>query len=209
MKAVTVYSHDGSEAGTVELPQEIFAIEPSIVAVYQVIKAHLANKRQGNASTKTRGELAYSKAKPFRQKGTGRARAGKASSPVWVGGGVTFGPRPHSYKQRINRKLRLKGLKSAYSIKASENSIFVIEDFTLPEPKTRTVVNVLNALGIAGKKIMFVVPGKDENLVKSTRNIPNFTIEMVRNACTYDVANSDVLLLTRTSVDIVKEFFQR
>ena len=209
MKAVSVHKHDGSEAGTVELPKEIFGIEPSMPVLYQVIKAHLANKRQGNAFTKSRSEVNVSKSKPYRQKGTGRARAGSANSPLWIGGGVTFGPKPHSFKQKVNRKLRSKGLKSAYSIKASEESIFIVEDFALSEPKTSNVASILKALGINGKKIMFIFPIKDEILFKSIRNIPNINIEMAENANTYDVMNSDVLLLTRSSVDRVKEFFQK
>ena len=176
MKSVTVYKHDGSEAGTVNLPKEIFGIEPSMNVLYQVIKAHLANKRQGNAYTKSRSEVVASKSKPYRQKGTGRARAGSANSPVWVGGGVAFGPKPRSYRQKVNKKVRMAGLKSAYSIKASEGSIMVVEDFSLNEPKTSTVANILKVLGIADKKIMFIAPEKDENLYKSTRNIPKLNL---------------------------------
>ena len=155
MKSVAVYKHDGSEAGTVNLPKEIFGIEPSMTVLYQVIKSHLANKRQGNACTKSRSEVVASKSKPYRQKGTGRARAGSANSPIWVGGGVAFGPKPRSFRQKVNKKVRMAGLKSAYSIKASEGSIMVVEDFSLNEPKTSTVANVLKVLGIADKKIMF------------------------------------------------------
>lgn len=209
MKAVTVYKHDGSEAGTFELPKDIFGIEPSMDVLYQVIKAYLANQRQGNACTKSRSEVNASKAKPFRQKGTGRARAGKASSPVWVGGGVAFGPKPRSFKQKINSKMRRVGLKSAYSIKASEDSIFVVEDFLLSEPKTSTVANVLGALGIAGKKIMFIASAKDDNFYKSSKNIPNMVLEMAENANAYDITNSDVLLMTKASVERVKELFQK
>ena len=209
MKSVTVYKHDGSEAGTLNLPKEIFGIEPSMAVLYQVIKAHLANKRQGNAYTKSRSEVVASKSKPYRQKGTGRARAGSANSPVWVGGGVAFGPKPRSYRQKVNKKVRMAGLKSAYSIKASEGSIMVVEDFSLNEPKTSTVANVLKVLGIADKKIMFIAPEKDENLYKSTRNIPKLNLEMAENTNAYDVTNSEVLLFTRTSVDRVKEFFKK
>ncbi len=209
MKSVTVYKHDGSEAGTVNLPKEIFGIEPSMTVLYQVIKAHLANKRQGNAYTKSRSEVVASKSKPYRQKGTGRARAGSANSPIWVGGGVAFGPKPRSYRQKVNKKVRMAGLKSAYSIKASEGSIMVVEDFSLNEPKTSTVANVLKVLGIADKKIMFIAPEKDENLYKSTKNIPKLNLEMAENTNAYDVTNSEVLLFTRTSVDRVKEFFKK
>lgn len=209
MKSVIVYKHDGSEAGTLDLPKEIFGIEPSMTVLYQVIKAHLANKRQGNVCTKSRSEVNVSKSKPYRQKGTGRARAGSANSPIWVGGGVAFGPKTRSYRQKVNKKVRMAGLKSAYSIKASEGGIMVVEDFSLNEPKTSTVANVLKVLGIADKKIMFIAPEKDENLYKSTRNIPKLNMEMTENANAYDVTNSEVLLFTRTSVDRVKEFFKR
>ncbi len=209
MKAVTVYSHDGSETGSVDLPKEIFGIEPSVTAIYQVVKAHLANKRQGNASAKSRSEVRSVKSKPYRQKGTGRARAGSANSPLWVGGGVAFGPKPHSFRQKINRKIRRLGLKSAYSIKASEDSVMVVEDFTQSVPKTREVANVLKAIGVDGRKIMFIIQDKDEILYKSTRNIPNLTIEMAENANTYDVMNADILIFTRISIDRVKEYFQK
>ncbi len=209
MKTVPIYKHDGSENGTVELPQDVFGIEPSMHAVYQVIKAHLANRRQGTAKAKSRSEVNASKSKPWRQKGTGRARAGSANSPVWVGGGVIFGPQPRTYTQKINKNIRRLSLKSAYSIKASEDNVIVVEDFELKEPKTRNVVSALKALGLAGKKVMFLLPGQDEFLYKSIRNIPNMRSEAAENANTYDVANSDVLLMTPTSVERVKEFFKR
>ncbi len=208
MKAVSVYKHDGSEAGTVNLPDEVFGIEPSMPALYQVIKAFLASQRQGNASTKTRSEVNVVKTKPYRQKGTGRARAGSANSPVWVGGGVTFGPKPRSYTEKVNKKIRRLGMKSAYSMKAREDNIFVVEDFELDAPKTKAVADVFKALGIAQKRILFVVPKKNENLLKSSRNIPNCTMEIAEYANAYDVTNSDIVLFTRTSVDRVKEWFQ-
>lgn len=209
MKTVPLYKHDGSEKGTVELPQDVFGIEPSMPAIYQVVKAYLANRRQGTAKAKTRSEINVSKAKPYRQKGTGRARAGSANSPVWVGGGVIFGPQPRSYKQKINKNIRRLSLKSAYSIKASEDNVIVVEDFELKEPKTKNVASVLKVLGLSGKKIMFLLPGQDEILYKSIRNIPNMKTEAAENANTYDVANSDVLLMTPTSVERVKEFFKK
>jgi large subunit ribosomal protein L4 len=205
MKTVTVYKQDGSESGTIDLPDEIFGIEPSMTVIHQVVKAYLANQRQGNASTKTRSEVAVTKAKPFRQKGTGRARAGSANSPLWVGGGIAFGPKPRCYDQKLTRKMRRLGLKSAYSIKASEDKIKVIEDFTLDTPQTKTVAGMLRALGLAGTKTVFLVGGTDRNLYLSSRNIPTITVESAENANTYSVINSDVVLFTRTAVDKVKE----
>ena len=207
MKAVKVYKHDGSEAGTIELPDDIFGIEPSTTALYQVIKTYLANNRQGNASSKTRSEVDVTKSKPFRQKGTGKARAGSANSPIWKGGGVAFGPKPREYNHKVNRKVKSLGMKSAYSIKANEDNIYILEDFELQGPKTKTVTGVLKNLGLNGKKIMMLVHGKDEVLVKSVRNIPYFNLQMAENANAYELMNSDVLIFTRASVERVKEFF--
>lgn len=204
MKTVTVYNRDGSETGTMELPDDIFGIEPNITAIYHVTKAQLANRRQGNASTKTRSEVEFTKAKPYRQKGTGRARAGSANSPVWVGGGVAFGPKPRSYSQKVNRKLKKLAIKSAYSIKAREDNIRIVEDFSLEEPKTKEIAGMLKALGIKNKKTMFLVGGKDEILNKSSQNIPGLNLEIAENANTYDLMNSDILILMKSAVDKVK-----
>lgn len=203
MKTVPVYRRDGSEAGTVELPDAIFGIQPSMTVLYQVVKAHLANRRQGNASTKTRSEVDVTKAKPFRQKGTGRARAGSANSPLWPGGGIIFGPKPRSYREKVSKKLRHLGLKSAYSIKATEDRIKVVEDFTVTEPKTKEMVALLKALKINGEKTLVLVGNRDENLVLSSRNIPALNLMVVENVNTYDVMHSDVLLFTKSAVDKV------
>lgn len=209
MKTVTVYTYDGSEAGTVELPDEIFGIEPSMTAIHQVTKAHLANRRQGNASTKTRSEVMTTKSKPYRQKGTGRARAGSANSPLWVGGGIAFGPKPRKYTEKVNRKIRHLGLKSAYSIKASEDRIRVVEDFAPEAPKTSVVAGMLKALGLSGGKTVFLTGASDTNLVLSSRNIPALVIETADNANTYMIMQSDVVLFTRSGIDKVKEVFLR
>ncbi len=208
MKSVTVYRRDGSEAGAVDLPDDIFGIEPSLEVVHHVIKAHLANKRQGNASAKSRSEIRASKAKLFRQKGTGRARAGSANSPLHVGGGVIFGPKPRSYGQRINKKTRRLALKSAYSIKAAEDRIRVVEDFTLEKPRTRELASMLNALGIEKDKTIFLFGNRDDILCKSSRNIPTIQVTMAENAHTYEVMNSDFLLFMKSAFDRMKEVFR-
>jgi len=209
MKTVTVYRRDGSEAGTIDLPDEIFEIEPSMAALHQVIKAHLANRRQGNASTKSRSEVKLSKSKMYRQKGTGRARVGSANSPIRVGGGVAFGPTPRSYRQKVNQKVKRLALKSAYSIKASEDRIKVVEDFTLEEPRTREIAEMLGALGIGKEKTIFLSGAKDENIYKSSRNIPTLRMLTAESAHAYEVMNSDVVLFTKSAVEKVKEMFQR
>ena len=205
MKTVTVYAKDGSENGTVDLPDEIFGIEPSATAIYHVVKAHLANRRQGNASTKSRSEVGVTKSKPWRQKGTGRARAGSANSSIWVGGGIAFGPKPRSYDQQVNRKVKRLGIKSAYSMKAAEDKIKVVEDFTLSEPKTKEMVKMLQALGLTEGKVIFLTGAKDDMLFRSSRNIPTLSMVAAENAHTYQIMNSDVVLFTRTAVDRVKE----
>ena len=213
MKTITVYKRDGSEAGTIELPDDIFGIEPSHVAIHQVIKAHLANKRQGNASAKTRSEVNLTGSKLFRQKGTGRARSGSMKSPLKVGGGVAFGPKPRSFRQKINQKVRSLALKSAYSIKAAENSIKVVEDFTLAEPKTGELANLLRSLGInKGKnvkdslraKTIFLLGDSDEMIYKSSRNIPKLSVKVTGNAHTYEVMNSDVLIFMKSALEKMK-----
>ena len=207
MKTVTVHRRDGSEAGTVGLPDDIFGIEPSMMAVHQVVKAHLANRRQGNASTKTRSEVNVSKSKMYRQKGTGRARVGSANSPTRVGGGVAFGPKPRSYRQKINRGVRKLAIKSAFSIKAAENNIKVVEDFTMSEPKTRDVVSMLCALGLESGKTIFLFGKGDSNLYKSSRNIPQFQVKVADETNTYEIMNSDVVLIMKSAIDRVKEVF--
>jgi len=209
MKTVTVYNKDGSEVGTMDLPEDIFGIEPNETAIYHVIKAHLANRRQGNASTKSRSEVNLTKSKPFRQKGTGRARAGSANSPLWVGGGIAFGPKPRDYNQKVNVKMRRLALKSAYSIKAREEKIRIIEDFSLDEPKTKDISGMLKALGINGEKTMVLLGRKDDVLVKSSRNIVTLNTELAENANTYDLMNSDFLLLMKSAVEKIKEVFQK
>ena len=178
-----------------------------MIAIHQTIKTHLANKRQGNASAKSRGEVRMVKAKPYRQKGTGRARAGSANSPVWVGGGVAFGPKPHAYKQHVNRKVRRLALKSAYSIKASEDRIRVVEDFTLDEPKTREFAGMLSALGLEREKTVVFLAQKDDVLYKSSRNIKKTSVTMAEEAHTYEVMNSDVLLFMKSAIDKVRQVF--
>lgn len=208
MKTVTVYRRDGSEAGTIELPDDIFGIEPSIPVIHQTIKGYLTNRRQGTASTKTRSEVDVTKSKPWRQKGTGRARSGSANSPVWVGGGIVFGPKPRKHKEHVNKKTRQLAMKSVYSIKAAEDSIKVVEDFTLDQPKTKDIASMLKALKIDGQKTIFLFGNRDDVLYKSSRNIPKLNVQVAENTNVYEVMNSDVVLFMKSAVDRVTEMFQ-
>lgn len=208
MKSVTVYRRDGSEAGSIELPDDIFGIEPSIPVIHQTVKAYLTNQRQGTASTKTRSEVDVTKSKPWRQKGTGRARSGSANSPVWVGGGIVFGPKPRKHHEHVSKKNRQLALKSVYSIKAAEDSIKVVEDFTLDQPKSKEIASMLKALGIDKNKTIFLFGGKDDVLYKSSRNIPKLNVQIAEHTNAYEVMNSDVVLFMKSAIGRVTEMLQ-
>ena len=150
-------SQTGDEIGTVELPDSVFGIRPSHHAVYEVVRAHLANKRQGTACTKGRSEVNFGGRKPWRQKGTGRARAGSRRSPIWVGGGTIFGPKPRAYTLKVNRKLKLLALRSALSIRAREGRVTVVDDLLFDEPKTRRMAEVLSALQVNAQKCLLIL----------------------------------------------------
>ncbi len=150
-------SQTGDEIGMVDLPDSVFAVRPSHHAVYEVVRAHLANRRQGTASTKGRSEVNYGGRKPWRQKGTGRARAGSRRSPLWVGGGTVFGPKPRCYRLKINRKLKSLALRSALSIRASEGRVTVVDDLVFDEPKTSKMAEVLSALRVEAQKCLLIL----------------------------------------------------
>jgi len=200
MPTAELFSIAGEKRTPVELMPSIFAIEPSEHAIYQVVKAYRNNQRQGTASTKNRSQVRGRGRKPWRQKGTGRARAGTYSSPLFVGGGVVFGPSPHSYRERTQKKVRRLALKSALSIKSRENGLKVVEDFALEEPKTRRIAEMLQVCGTKGEKILFVVSESSDAIRKSCRNIPNLTLRHIDSLCVYDVVDVDLILFTRSGL---------
>jgi len=187
----------------------VFDIEPAEHAIYQVVKAYLNNQRQGTASTRNRSRVRGGGSKPWRQKGTGRARAGTYSSPLFVGGGVIFGPTPRSYRERTQKKVRRLALKSALSIKARESALKVVEDFVLEEPKTRRIVEMLQTCGLNGEKVLFLVAERSDAIHKSCRNIPDLTLRHVSSLCTYDVVRADLVLFTRSGLTETEERFSR
>jgi large subunit ribosomal protein L4 len=154
---VAVLSATGDNVGVVDLPDEVFGIRPSHHAIYEAVRAYLANRRQGTASTRSRSEVAYSGRKPWRQKGTGRARAGTRRSPLWVGGGTVFGPHPRPYRVKLSKKLRALALKSALSVRATEGRITVLEDMVFEEPKTSRMAAALKALKVDEEKCLMVL----------------------------------------------------
>jgi large subunit ribosomal protein L4 len=200
-----VYKADGSKTGEkVTLRSDVFEIEPNDHAIYQAVRLYLANQRQGTHKTKTRSEVRGGGKKPWRQKHTGRARSGSTRSPVWIGGGTIFGPRPRDYDFRLPRKVKMLARKSALSYKAKNGEILVVEDFTFPAPKVKEMISVLNALSLFGKKTLVLVPATDLNLHKSGRNIPTVKVLEANKASTYDILNNQVLLIQKTALGVLE-----
>lgn len=197
-----IFKLDGSDSGnSVNLPKEIFEIEPNNHLIYQAVRMYLSNQRQGTHKTKERNEVRGGGKKPFRQKGTGRARQGTSRSPVMVGGGNIFGPKPHTYKLKLPKKAALVARKSALSLKAKENEIMIIEDFTFDSPKTKDLFNILKSLKIDGKKILLLLPEKNDNVYKSGRNIDKLNVQISDKAATYDLLNNKMILMQKSAVD--------
>ena len=196
----------GESAGEIELNPEIFDIEINEHAVYTVVKNLLANRRQGTHSAKTRGEVRGGGRKPWRQKGTGRARQGSIRSPQWKGGGVVFAPKPRDYSYTTPKKIRRLALKSVLTSKVQEKELIILDSLTLESPKTKDMVNILNAIQ-ADKKALIVINGPDENIIKSARNIPTV---MTTNASTlnvYDILKYNSLIITKDALDEIEEVF--
>src|SRR5258706_6011910 len=203
---VEVLSIKGKKTGrTVELPEEIFAVEPNTHAVYLAVKQYLAAQRQGTHKVKTRAEVQGASRKLHRQKGTGGSRKGNIRNPLYKGGGTIFGPKPHSYDIKLNRKVKDLAKISALSYKAKENSIVVVEDLKFDAPKTKTFVDILGKLNVADKKVLFVAPEYDDNVDRSIRNVPYILGVLLSDINTYDIVNSEVLILTESAAKIFAE----
>jgi large subunit ribosomal protein L4 len=203
---VEVLNIKGEKTGrTVELPEDIFGIEPNDHAIYLAVKQYLAQGRQGTHKVKTRAEVQGASRKLHKQKGTGGARKGNIRNPLYKGGGTIFGPKPHSYGFKLNRKVKDLAKMSALSYKVKENAVFVIEDVQMDVPKTKTVVSILENLNIAHKKTLVVLPEYNDTLYLSTRNIPNVGSTLLSDVNTYELMNADVLLLTENTAKIFTE----
>ena len=204
---IDVYSKDGNVTGQVDLPDDIFGIEPNEHAMYQAVVAYLTNKRQGTAKTKTRAEVRGGGKKPWRQKGRGTARAGSTRSPLWVGGGTIHGPQPREYDYKLSKKVKRLAKKSALSTRCSENNITVIEDFSFDEIKTRNMANVLSSLNLSDTKTLVLIPQPDDVVFISARNIGNITVYPADKISTYDILNHKKILLFKGAIEtIVKTF---
>jgi len=203
-----VYKIDGTLTGRqVELNPEVFAVKPNDHAIYLAVKAYLANQRQGTAKTKERSEVRGGGRKPWRQKGRGTARAGSIRSPLWVGGGTVFGPKPRDYELKLPKKLKLLARLSALTYKAQNNQIIVVEDFNLEQPKTKEIFNILKALNLSDKKTLLLTGDYNKTIYLSGRNIPTLNVLEAQKASTYDILNNKVLLLQESALDLINKKF--
>lgn len=199
---------DGSKSGDkIDLSDSIFAIEPNDHAIYLSVKAYLANQRQGTSKSKERAEVRGGGKKPWKQKGRGGARAGTSRSPLWVGGGTIFGPRPRDYRQDLPKKVRRLARKSAFSYKAKDAQLLIVEDFNLDLPKTKDFSKILSALKVGGKKILLLTEANSPNVYKSGRNIPKVKVLEASKASTYDLLNNQILILQKSAVKEIEKTF--
>ena len=206
MPKVALYDMSGAQIGELELSDSVFGIEPNQAVMYDFVKMQLANKRVGTSSTKTRAEVSGSGKKPWRQKGTGRARVGSRRNPVWTGGGIVFGPKPRDFSYRLPRKVRKLAMKSALSSKVLENNLIVVDQLSFDEPRTKQMVATLQALN-SSKKTLVITADGDANITKSARNIPGVKPLRVDYINVYDLLKYDTLLITRDAVAKVEEVY--
>ncbi len=206
MSTARVVDQAGVETGSVELPEEIFGIEPNGPVMHQALIRQLANGRQGTSSTKTRSDVRGGGRKPYRQKGTGRARQGSTRSPQWEGGGIVFGPHPRSYKMDMPRKQRRLALRSALSSKAQDGGLLVLEGFELTEPSTRAVANLIKTVEHP-RKVLVVLGSHNAMLEKSARNIPEVRLTLAGNLSVRDLLTADTVIVTRDAIEHIEEAF--
>ena len=206
MPKANVFNMAGEKIGEIELSEAIFGIEPNKSVLHDSVKNHLANCRQGTQSTLTKGEVSYTTKKPWRQKGTGRARAGYAGSPEWYHGGVAFAPKPRDYSYSLNKKVRRLALKSALSAKAAESEIVVIDGLAVDEIKTKAFKSFLEKVGVTGKALV-VTENVDEKVVNSARNLPGVTTTTATIISPYMVLTSGKMVLDKAALAKIEEVF--
>ncbi len=205
MPKATVVNMSGAKVGEVELSEAIFGIEPNQVVVHEVVKNHLANCRQGTQSALTRAEVSGGGKKPWRQKGTGRARQGSTRSPQWTHGGIVFAPKPRDYRYTLNKKVKRLALKSVLSDKAAQGKVIVVDDLSLSEIKTKTMNSFLNTVE-AGKAVV-VTNEVSENVVKSARNIPGVVTTTAKLLSVYDIINAQTFIVDKAALATIEEVF--
>jgi len=205
--SLSVLKMDGSQSSTVDLPDKIFGIEPNEAVVHSYVVNYLANQRQGNASTKTRGAVAAGGSKPWRQKGTGRARSGSANTPLWPGGGITFGPAPRCYYNRMPKQQKKLALMSVLADKARSEKIKILDKLELPDHKTKNFAALLNNLDLGGKKVMVLDEGANVAPYRASRNIPGVKVSRARLASAYDILNAEFLIITMAGLKELEEVY--
>jgi large subunit ribosomal protein L4 len=207
MPTTTLYSRTGEEIGEVELPDELFSAPINTAVLHQVVIAQLAGRHLGTHSTKKRGEVSGGGKKPYRQKGTGRARQGSTRSPHSRGGGVVFGPRPRSYVQRLPRQMRRLALVGALTAKLDDGAIRVIDGFGLETPKTRDIVSIIDALGRSEGRVLIVAPATDETLILSARNLPGVEVIRADSLNVVALLNADTVLIEQPAISKMEEVY--
>lgn len=206
MPKTAVFDITGKKVSDLELSEGIFGIVPNVSAMHMCVVNYLANQRQGTQSTKTRAEVSGGGKKPWRQKGSGRARQGSTRSPQWTHGGISHGPKPREYGFSINKKVRRLAMKSAFSSKVADEEIVVLDDLKLEAIKTQEIVKVLGALE-TGKKVLIVLPEKDDIVYRSARNIAGVKTALVNTLNVYDILNCDTLLVLKDAVAKIEEVY--
>ncbi len=205
MPKVALYNISGAQVGEVELSENTFGVEVNTAVMHEVVKAYLANQRQGTQSALTRSEVRGGGIKPWRQKGTGRARQGSIRAPQWRHGGVVFAPKPRDYRLSVNKKVKRLAMKSALSSKVNENELIVFEALDIPAPKTKEMVKVLDAMKI--DKALIVLAEKDEIVERAAGNIPNVKTTLVGTLNVYEILKYDKLILTKDALEKVEEVY--
>ena len=208
MPNVAVFNMAGEKVSELALNESVFAVEPNTSVMHMAVINYLANQRQGTQSTLTRAEVSGGGKKPWRQKGTGRARQGSTRAPQWYHGGIALGPKPRSYNFTINKKVRQLAIKSALSSKVLANELVVLDSLTLDAIKTKEIVKVLSALK-AGKKALIVLPAKDDVVYRSARNIAGVKVSLVNTINTYDILNCDTLIVVKDAVAKIEEVYAK
>ena len=206
MPNVAVLDMAGKKVGTVDLLDTIFGIEPNAAVMHQLVVSYLANQRQGTQSALTRSEVSGGGRKPWRQKGTGRARQGSTRAPQWYHGGVVFAPKPRDYRFSVNKKVRRLAMKSAFSTKAVAEDVIVIDSIALENFNTKTIANMLTAVG-SEKKALIVLPTVDEKVIKSARNIAGVKTAQVNELNVYDILNADKLIIAKDALAKIEEVY--
>lgn len=207
MAEAVLFGSSGEKKGTVELPSELFEAPRHDHAMYESVKCYMANQRQGTSCVKNKGVMKGGGRKPWKQKGTGMARSGGNTSPLWVGGGRAFGPRPRDYSYRLPKKLNRLALTSALSVRAGEQKVGVIESIALEAPKSKTIAEMLRAAGLYDKKCLVLLGQSDRNVLLSARNLPRVKTSLANQVTTYDLLDSEFVLLTQEGLEKLKEVF--